>query len=106
MNSSPKLHKQACTRGGAPGRQAATKGRAYRTVARTGAVTRDDSAAPSRALTPYPACPRPSQRLSAWAMGILANIFTWWNGATFGTWLFTKRKGSKVGEDHQGNVYY
>ena len=39
-------------------------------------------------------------------MGILANIFTWWNGATFGTWLFTKRKGSKVGEDHQGNVYF
>ncbi|MBO9525918.1 MAG: NADH:ubiquinone oxidoreductase subunit NDUFA12 [Sphingobium yanoikuyae] len=39
-------------------------------------------------------------------MGILANIFTWWNGATFGTWLFTARKGTKVGEDHQGNVYY
>ena len=48
----------------------------------------------------------PLQRLSAWAMGILGKIFTWWDGATIGTSLFTARKGSKVGEDHQGNVYY
>ena len=33
-------------------------------------------------------------------------IFTWWNSATFGTLLFTSRKGVKVGEDDQGNVYY
>jgi len=33
-------------------------------------------------------------------------IFTWWNSATFGTRLFTSRKGVKVGEDSQGNVYY
>lgn len=33
-------------------------------------------------------------------------IFTWWNSATFGTMLFTRRKGEKVGEDDQGNVYY
>ena len=33
-------------------------------------------------------------------------IFTWWNSATFGTLLFTRRKGVKVGEDEQGNVYY
>jgi len=33
-------------------------------------------------------------------------IFTWWNSATFGTRLFTSRKGVKVGEDNQGNVYY
>ncbi|HET8611606.1 MAG TPA: NADH:ubiquinone oxidoreductase subunit NDUFA12 [Sphingomonas sp.] len=39
-------------------------------------------------------------------MGVISNIFTWWNGATFGTWLFTKRKGHKVGEDPFGNVYY
>ena len=39
-------------------------------------------------------------------MGILGKIFTWWDGATIGTSLFTARKGSKVGEDHQGNVYY
>ncbi|MBB3983382.1 NADH:ubiquinone oxidoreductase subunit [Sphingobium fontiphilum] len=39
-------------------------------------------------------------------MGILAKVFTWWNGATFGTWLNTVRKGAKVGEDHQGNIYY
>ena len=39
-------------------------------------------------------------------MGILGKIFTWWDGATIGTSLYTSRKGSKVGEDHQGNVYY
>ena len=33
-------------------------------------------------------------------------IFTWWNTPTFGTRLFTSRKGVKVGEDEQGNVYY
>ena len=37
-------------------------------------------------------------------MGILGKIFTWWDGATIGTSLFTARKGSKVGEDHQGNA--
>jgi NADH:ubiquinone oxidoreductase subunit len=39
-------------------------------------------------------------------MGILAKIFTWWNGATIGTAFYTARKGKKVGEDHQGNIYY
>ncbi|TNE62039.1 MAG: NADH:ubiquinone oxidoreductase subunit NDUFA12 [Alphaproteobacteria bacterium] len=33
-------------------------------------------------------------------------IFTWWNTATVGTRVFTSRKGVKVGEDSQGNVYY
>ena len=45
-------------------------------------------------------------RLSAAAMGLLGKIFTWWDGATIGTSLFTVRKGTKVGEDHQGNCYY
>ncbi|MEQ9693781.1 NADH:ubiquinone oxidoreductase subunit NDUFA12 [Shimia sp. SDUM112013] len=42
-------------------------------------------------------------------MGILSGInsfFTWWNGATLNTRLYTRRKGIKVGEDEQGNVYY
>lgn len=39
-------------------------------------------------------------------MGILAKIFTWWNGASIGTGLFTSRNGEKVGTDHLGNVYY
>ena len=42
-------------------------------------------------------------------MGILrtvARLFTWWDGQTFGTQLFTWRKGVKVGEDAQGHVYY
>ena len=33
-------------------------------------------------------------------------IFTWWDGQTFGTQLWTSRKGTKVGEDPQGNIYY
>ncbi|GHF27360.1 NADH:ubiquinone oxidoreductase subunit NDUFA12 [Kordiimonas sediminis] len=33
-------------------------------------------------------------------------VFTWWNSATFGTRLFTSRKGVKVGEDKEGNIYY
>jgi len=39
-------------------------------------------------------------------MGIVKNIFTWWEGSTFGTWLFTASKGHKAGADHMGNVYY
>lgn len=42
-------------------------------------------------------------------MGILRTILravTWWDGQTYGTQLFTWRKGEKVGEDEQGNIYY
>ena len=42
-------------------------------------------------------------------MGILNTIFraiTWWDGQTLNTQLFTWRKGTKVGEDDQGNRYY
>lgn len=39
-------------------------------------------------------------------MGILKTIFTWWDGATFGTQLFTRRKGSRVGTDSLGNLYF
>lgn len=43
-------------------------------------------------------------------MGILKSVlrvFTWWdNGQTLGTQLHTWRKGVKVGEDAQGNVFY
>ena len=34
------------------------------------------------------------------------NIFTWWTGSTFGTWLNTLRNGTEVGRDADGNVYY
>ena len=40
------------------------------------------------------------------AMGILAKIFTWWDGATIGTLLFSMRKGRNVGEDALGNRYF
>ncbi|WP_163272638.1 NADH:ubiquinone oxidoreductase subunit NDUFA12 [Chelativorans alearense] len=36
----------------------------------------------------------------------LLQFFTWWNGATLNTRFHTWRKGSRVGEDEFGNVYY
>ena len=39
-------------------------------------------------------------------MGFLTEIFTWWNGQTVGTRLYTARKGQHVGEDDQGNKFY
>lgn len=42
-------------------------------------------------------------------MGILSSIgriFTWWDGQTLNTQFFTWRRGSRVGEDSQGNVFY
>jgi NADH:ubiquinone oxidoreductase subunit len=39
-------------------------------------------------------------------MGILAKIFTWWNGATVGTGLFTRFRGEQVGRDDAGNTYF
>lgn len=39
-------------------------------------------------------------------MGLLASIFTWWNGATLGTRLFSRRNGAGVGEDASGNLYF
>ncbi|MCU0729152.1 MAG: NADH:ubiquinone oxidoreductase subunit NDUFA12 [Sphingopyxis sp.] len=39
-------------------------------------------------------------------MGLFSKIFTWWDGATIGTLLWSARKGSKVGEDALGNRYY
>ena len=39
-------------------------------------------------------------------MGFWSKIFTWWNGATWGTALFTRRFGNEVGRDDAGNIYY
>jgi NADH:ubiquinone oxidoreductase subunit len=39
-------------------------------------------------------------------MGLLAQLFTWWNGETIATRLWTARHGRRVGEDAEGNVYY
>jgi NADH:ubiquinone oxidoreductase subunit len=42
-------------------------------------------------------------------MGILNTLLravTWWDGQTLNTQLYTARKGVKVGEDDQGNVFY
>ncbi|WP_050603256.1 NADH:ubiquinone oxidoreductase subunit NDUFA12 [Ruegeria sp. 6PALISEP08] len=42
-------------------------------------------------------------------MGILNSLLravTWWNGSTLNTQIYTSRKGVKVGEDNEGNVFY
>lgn len=42
-------------------------------------------------------------------MGILKTIkrlFTWWDGQTLGTQMFTWRRGVRVGQDDQGNIFY
>ena len=42
-------------------------------------------------------------------MGLLNTLLksvTWWNGQTLNTQFFTWRKGEKVGEDDQGNIFY
>jgi NADH:ubiquinone oxidoreductase subunit len=39
-------------------------------------------------------------------MGFLSKIFTWWDGATIGTMLWSARNGEHVGTDGQGNKYY
>jgi NADH:ubiquinone oxidoreductase subunit len=39
-------------------------------------------------------------------MGFWSKTFTWWNGATWGTSLFTRRYGREVGRDELGNIYF
>ncbi|WP_174273726.1 NADH:ubiquinone oxidoreductase subunit NDUFA12 [Sphingomonas bacterium] len=39
-------------------------------------------------------------------MAILKHIFTWWDGATIGTLLFSRRNGLSVGSDALGNAYF
>jgi len=39
-------------------------------------------------------------------MGLFSEIFSWWGGNTWGTRLYTWRKGRLVGEDEFGNRYY
>lgn len=39
-------------------------------------------------------------------MYFLKRLLTWWNSQTIGTQIFTWRKGIRVGEDAQGNVFY
>lgn len=39
-------------------------------------------------------------------MGLLKQIFTWWDGATLTTGIHVRRHGAKVGSDALGNIYY
>ena len=36
----------------------------------------------------------------------LKRLFVWWDGQTLNTQFFTWRKGVRVGDDAQGNVFY
>lgn len=40
------------------------------------------------------------------AMSWLSRAFTWWNGPTIGTALWTRRNGREAGRDGAGNIYY
>ncbi len=39
-------------------------------------------------------------------MRFILSLLTWWHGQTLGTRLFTWRRGVRVGEDENGNVFY
>ena len=39
-------------------------------------------------------------------MNFLLKLFTWWDGATIGTSLFSAFNGEQVGTDAQGNTYF
>ncbi len=39
-------------------------------------------------------------------MSIFGKIFTWWDGATIGTHIWSWRNGEHVGTDADGNKYY
>jgi NADH:ubiquinone oxidoreductase subunit len=39
-------------------------------------------------------------------MTSISRVFTWWDGQTHGTQLFTWRKGVRVGSDSAGNQFY
>jgi NADH:ubiquinone oxidoreductase subunit len=47
-----------------------------------------------------------SQRGDATMKTFLLRVFTWWNGQTFGTQVWTKLYGEFVGTDEFGNRYY
>jgi NADH:ubiquinone oxidoreductase subunit len=40
------------------------------------------------------------------AMGLVSDLFTWWNGTTIGTRVYTALVGRLVGTDEFGNHYY
>ena len=39
-------------------------------------------------------------------MNFFGKLFTWWDGATIGTSLFSAFNGEQVGTDAQGNTYF
>lgn len=57
-------------------------------------------------MVAHPPLPRPPPRGKRVRMSFLASIFTWWNGATWGTRLYGLRGMRQMGTDSVGNAYY
>jgi NADH:ubiquinone oxidoreductase subunit len=57
---------------------------------------------PADGITAKPAHLEPATSMKQFFL----KVFTWWNGQTFGTQLWTWRFGEVVGQDEQGNIYY
>ena len=72
------------------------RGRAWHQGRRQGQLGRIDGRA----------CARMASSGRGAAMGFWSQTFTWWNGATWGTGLFTRLHGEEVGRDDAGNVYF
>jgi NADH:ubiquinone oxidoreductase subunit len=47
-----------------------------------------------------------TEESSVGILNTLLRAVTWWHGQTLNTQLFTWRKGVRVGDDDQGNIYY
>ena len=39
-------------------------------------------------------------------MGMFKNLFTWWEGASLGTTIMSRRHGEEAGRDDAGNIYF
>ncbi len=39
-------------------------------------------------------------------MKALKRLLTWWDSQTLGTQIYTMRKGKRIGEDAEGNIYF
>jgi NADH:ubiquinone oxidoreductase subunit len=64
-----------------------------------------------RSFTRHPAGELASRRIISRRMRMklstfFTRVFTWWNGQTFGTQVWTSLYGELVGEDEFGNKYY
>src|SRR5690348_16616246 len=73
----------------------------------TGRASGEGTAAPSELdISPPGWHQDPTKQGPSRMKQFFLKFFTWWNGQTFGTQLWTRRYGELVGQDEQGNLYY